>query len=118
MGDFWGKKYAGNTRGVSAVTLCTDKGVELFDTIKPSIYCEVEDMIEFAPKQGWGTGHHPRLEARNAILNSLSDSAQSIDDACIALHQHQTPKEKLVRYAKNMLSLLPRSLTIAIKKIR
>lgn len=118
LGDFWGKKYVGNTRGVSAVTLCTDKGVGLFDTIKLSIHHDVEDMVAFAPKQGWGTGHRPRLDARKAILSSLSDSTQTIDDACTALHQHQTAKERLVRYAKNVLAILPRSLTIAIKKVR
>lgn len=118
LGDFWGKKYADNTRGVSAVTLCTKRGAELFDTIKSNIHYDVEDMVAFAPKQGWGSGHYPRLEARKAILSCLSDPHLTIDDACTLLHKYQTTKERLGRYAKNILALLPRSLTIAIKKNR
>ena len=118
LGDFWGKKYAGNTRGVSAVTLCTDNADTLFGRIKSFIHSDVEDMVAFAPKQGWGSEHHPRLEARKIILSCLSDPNRTIDDACTALHKHQTTKERLVRYAVNVLALLPRSLTIVIKKIR
>lgn len=118
LGDFWGKKYVGNTRGVSAVTLCTDNAIVLFDRIKSSIHFDIEDMITFAPLQGWGSGHHPRTNARKAVLNSLSDSTQTIGDACTILHQQQNSKEKLIRYAKNVFALLPRELSIWIKKIR
>lgn len=118
LGDFWGKKYASNTRGVSAVTLCADKAITLFERVKPSIQYHDEDMIVFAPQQGWGTSHQPKENVRKAILNSLSNSSETIMDACNVLHKNQSAKEKLVRYTKNLLALLPRTVTIWIKEIR
>lgn len=118
LGDFWGKKYAGNTRGVSAVTICSEKGAIMFDKIKSSIHCNVEDLAAFVPQQGWGSVHHPRPDVRKAVINCLADSSQTITDACGILHKNQIFNERLVRYVRNVLALLPRDVSIWIKNIR
>ena len=119
LGDFWGKKYVGNTRGVSAVTICSNRGRAIWEELDKSILeCEFESLADFLPSQSWGKTHHPDAKARAAILESLRDGNQTIDSARKVLYRHQTTKETLVRYIKNVLALLPRQLSIAIKKIR
>lgn len=118
LGDFWGKKFFDNTRGVSGVSVVTEKGREIFESIMSNgmtaSLCEYE---EFLPFQSYGRSHHPRAEARKAILDSLKDPKQTINDARRVLYSHQTLKEKIKRYIKNILALFPINVTNTIKKI-
>ena len=117
MGDFWGKKFLNNTRGVSGVSIVTDRGRKIFDKVmKNDVTATLCDYKDFLPYQSYGKFHHPRLAARTAILESLKDSKQDVWDAVCALHANQPLKEKLVRYAKNVLALFPLEVTNAIKK--
>lgn len=117
MGDFWGKKFLDNTRGVSAISVVTERGRKLFETIMgKNVTVTTCDYKDFLPYQSYGKVHHPRLSARMAILDSLKDPSQDIFDATRALHKNQLPKEKLVRYAKNVLALFPIKVINTIKK--
>ena len=117
MGDFWGKKFLNNTRGVSGVSIVTDRGRKIFDKVmKNDVTATLCDYKDFLPYQSYGKFHHPRLAARKAILESLKDSKQDVWDAVCALHANQPLKVKLVRYAKNVLALFPLEVTNAIKK--
>lgn len=118
MGDFWGKKFLDNTRGVSGISVVTAKGREVFDAIKESnVTTSIGDYKEFLPWQSYGKVHHPRPDARKAILDSLVDSRQNIWDACNAVYRTQTSKERVVRYVKNLLALFPISVMNKIKKV-
>ena len=118
MGDFWGKKYLNNTRGVSGVSVVTDRGRKIFDAVmKNDITATLCDYKDFLPYQSYGKFHHPRPTARKAILESLKDSKQDVWDAVCALHANQPLKVKLIRYAKNVLALFPLEVTNAIKLI-
>ena len=117
MGDFWGKKFLNNTRGVSGVSIVTDRGRKIFDIVmKNDVTATLCDYKDFLPYQSYGKFHHPRLAARKAILESLKDSNQDVWNAVCALHANQPLKVKLVRYAKNVLALFPLEVTNAIKK--
>ena len=117
MGDFWGKKFLNNTRGVSGVSIVTDRGRKIFDKVmKNDVTATLCDYKDFLPYQSYGKFHHPRLAARKAILESLKDSKQDVWDAVCALHANQPLKVKFVRYAKNVLAIFPLEVTNAIKK--
>ncbi len=117
MGDFWGKKFLDNTRGVSGISVVTEKGREVFEAVmKQDMTAQVCDYKEFLPYQSYGKFHHPRPAARKAILESLHDPKQDVWDAVRALHTNQPLKVKLVRYTKNMLAIFPLKVTNLIKK--
>lgn len=117
MGDFWGKKFLYNTRGVSGISVVTERGREVFDAVmKQDMTATLCDYKEFLPYQSYGKFHHPRPAARKAILESLKDPKQDVFDAVRALHDNQPLKVKLVRYTKNVLALFPLEVTNFIKK--
>ena len=119
LGDFWGKKYLDNYRGVSAVSIITDSAAALFKKIKNQNVTTARCAYsEFLPFQSWGRTHHPRPESRKAVLDSLKDPNQSVYDSCDALHRTQPLKLKLIRYAKNVLALFPIQFVNTLKKIR
>lgn len=117
MGDFWGKKFLDNTRGVSGISVVTERGRQVFEAVMKQDVTTAEcDYKEFLPYQSYGKFHHPRPAARKAILDSLRDPKQDVFDAVCALHANQPLKVKLVRYAKNVLALFPLQVTNTIKK--
>ena len=118
MGDFWGKKFLDNTRGVSGVSVVTERGRDIFEAIKKKdMTANLCDYKDFLPYQSYGKFHHPRPEARKAILDSLRDPQQDVWDAVRALHANQPMKKKLIRYIKNVLALFPLKVTNTIKKM-
>lgn len=117
MGDFWGKKFLDNTRGVSGISVVTERGREIFESVmKQDMTATLCDYKEFLPYQSYGKFHHPRPAARKAILESLRNPKQDVWDAVRALHANQPLKVKLVRYAKNVLALFPLKVTNTIKR--
>lgn len=117
MGDFWGKKFLDNTRGVSGISVVTERGRKVFENVmKQDITATLCDYKEFLPYQSYGKFHHPRPAARKAILESLRDPKQDVWDAVRALHANQPLKVKLIRYAKNVLALFPLEVTNFFKK--
>lgn len=118
LGDFWGGKYLNNDRGVSGVSVITERAATLFVKImQQDVTISRCEYSEFLPYQSWGRAHNPKAESRKAILNSLKDPNQGIYDACDALHRTQPFKVKLVRNAKNILALLPVPVVNNIKTI-
>lgn len=117
MGDFWGKKFLDNTRGVSGISVVTERGREIFESVmKQDMTANLSDYKEFLPYQSYGKFHHPRPASRKAILDSLRDPRQDVFDAVRALHANQPLKVKLIRYAKNVLALFPLKVTNTIKR--
>lgn len=119
MGDFWGKKYLNNTRGVSGVSIVTERAKAVFEKIKAEDVTVAECKYdEFLPYQSWGKAHHPIPKAREAILASLKDPKQDVWDATKALHCNRPLKAKLAWFARDVFALFPLSVTNFVKKIR
>ena len=116
LGDFWGKKYLSNHRGVSAVSVVTEKAADLFDKIRPNIECNRCDYSEFLPYQSWGKEYAPKVPMRMAVLDSLKDESQDIGDAISAFRRHQNFKGKLKRCVKGCLYYFPLSVTMFLKR--
>lgn len=118
LGDFWGKKYLDNHRGVSAVSLVTDQAKTVFSRIEKDIDSQASDYADFLPYQSWGKSYQSRLDARKAILSSLAKPNDTIFDAVRAFRKHQSIKGQAMRMLKNVLYYCPQEVTTILKKIR
>lgn len=116
LGDFWGHKFLDNQRGVSAISLATDKGKEVFERLH-QITCARCSYDEFLPYQSWNLSYKVDLENRKAVLDSLANPNEEIDKAITVLRQHQGFATKVKRYIKTVLAMFPLGLTNSVKKI-
>lgn len=116
VGDFWGHKFLDNQRGVSAISLATDKGKEVFERLH-QVTCARCSYDEFLPYQSWNLSYKVDLENRKAVLDSLANPNEEIDKAITVLRQHQGFATKVKRYIKTVLAMFPLGLTNSVKKI-
>ena len=117
LGDFWGKKYLNNMRGVSAISIATPKGGHVFEEIKGEITTEQCDYSEFLPYQSWNIIYKPHLQLRNNVLGSLSNQERDIRDAIFELRKGMSLQRRVVKMFKKVLAYFPLRLTNEIKKI-
>lgn len=117
LGDFWGHKFLKNQRGVSAISLATPMGREVFSKIESSITCSPCSYNEFLPYQSWHLSYQMESENRKAILTTLADSQLGIDDAIRELEKRQGVKKNIIRLIKTILAVFPLGLTNSIKRI-
>lgn len=116
LGDFWGRKYLSNNKGVSAISVVTEKGANVLKEIMDAIECEDCSYSEFLPYQSWGKIHAPNEATRKEIFESLQSKEQTIYDAVISFRKHQSLKGRLKRHVKSVLYYLPLSVTMFIKR--
>lgn len=116
LGDFWGHKFLDNQRGVSAISLVTDKGKEVFERLH-QVSCAQCSYDEFLPYQSWNLTYKLDLENRKAVLASLANPDENINNAIAVLRQHQGFATKVKRYIKTVLAMFPLGLTNSVKKI-
>lgn len=109
LGDFWGKQYVLNNRGVSAVSLVTDKAKVLFEKIADKIDFREEQYDDFLPWQSWGKQHKPNRKLRKTLLKQLSNNNLSLRESISTIHGQQGLKQRLIRHAKNLVHLMPLS---------
>lgn len=117
MGDFWGRKFLDNHRGVSAVSLASERGKLLFERIKNAItysQCAYEDLH---PNQSWGKKYEVNPKTRKLVLSSLSSPQDNIEVTVKVLRKQQGIKTAVIRTLKDFLSLFPQGLTIYLKKL-
>lgn len=117
FGDFWGKKYLTNRKGVSGVSISTHKGMEIYRKIETEIESSSVGYKEFLPYQSWHKEYSPNIAARAEILASLRDNKQTITDALAVFRRHQSIKGKIKRIVKHVLYYLPYSFTIFLKRL-
>lgn len=116
MGDFWGPKFLDNQRGVSAISISTDKGIAIFNNLD-SIARSKCSYDELLPYQSWLLSYNVDNDTRKAVLSSLSNPKEGLDEAIKVLRQHQKLTTKVKRYIKTILAIFPLGLTNRIKKI-
>ena len=116
LGDFWGKSYLTNKRGVSAVSLSTKVGEEVFNKIE-SVHKELKSHLDLLPYQSWNKTYSPNTNCRDKVLLSLRDPEQSIKDAILVLRNNQGVKASIIRRVKYILSIFPQGITKGIKKV-
>ena len=117
LGDFWGKKFLMNQRGVSGVSTSSPLGEQFFLKIKDSIFYKEETYSDFLPFQTWSKTYEPNNKIRIAVLESLKDPNKNIKDAVQTFHSLQTVKGTIIRYIKNALYYFPFKFTLFLKKV-
>lgn len=107
LGDFWGNLYATNKRGVSAVSLVTELGRNLFTKILPRVDTKKHSYHKFLPYQSWGRKYVLNLELREKLFISLQDKSLPLANAARLYCANESLKNKAKRIVKNMAYYLP-----------
>lgn len=117
IGDFWGKKYISNSRGVSLVTInpLSRNGLELFEKVKTKVSCTLHQSDECIPYQSWGHCYYIDENLRRKLLSSLIDPAISINET-VNIYRSSLPfSAKLKQLVKDIILILPRPFVIFFK---
>lgn len=107
LGDFWGKRYVMNCKGVSAVSIVSEKAKRIFEIISPKLNYRKEEYSVFLPWQSWGKLHHPNLKLRKILFEQLKNDNTSLKYCINTIHSQQSIKRKLSRYGKSLVHTLP-----------
>ena len=116
LGDFWGYQYDTNTKGVSAVVLCTDKGKELFNKVKNRFEVSEHTFSETIAAQSYGKEHSYNKELREYTIGLLS-SDLTMEDIMKVYTRTYSIKKKSKIFLKNVMKHLPQSIYFALKKV-
>lgn len=108
LGDFWGRKYAANSQGISAVSLSTERGLYVFEKIrKKTNVIKQHPYADLLPYQSWGKTYHPDPGIRRQMLEALSHPDKPLAEAVRIFYRNQHWKGRLKRYAKHAARYLP-----------
>lgn len=80
LGDFWGKRFLSDRKGVSAVAVATERGNQLFDAIKDQFRTGKSSMEEVLVKQSYGKVYPANPPLRKVLLDALRDESISLKD--------------------------------------
>lgn len=116
LGDFWGKSYISNRRGVSGVTICTNRGESIWESISNSIHKEERTFSDFLPYQSYGKRYSINPSLRAKLLTSLSNENENIDDCIKIYRKSMSVKAKIKHVLKNCIKLMPQSFIAIIKR--
>lgn len=116
LGDFWGKRYARDLRGVSAVTAVTPRGAKLLESVRLTLSrCERRPWTDFLPYQSYGRNYRPDPALRRAMLDQLKEPDTPLSVPVRTWYRHQSAAGRLKRYAKHLLYYLPPRLVALLK---
>lgn len=110
LGDFWGKQYVLNSKGVSAVSLVTDRAIALFAKIADKVEYREEKYENFLPWQSWGKDHRPKVELRRTLLEQLQDDNVPLRESINTFYRQQSLKRKIFRWGKYIVHAMPLNL--------
>ena len=116
LGDFWGKCYDTNTKGVSGVTLVTKHGIEAFEQIKDKVYVMEHPFSDFLPFQSWGKVYQYNENLRNHLFEMLNQG-KALCEIQKYYFAHQSVAQKMKRHIKNLIYMFPPQVINKVKKI-
>lgn len=116
LGDYWGEKFDTNTKGVSAVVLKTQKGVDFFNAIKDSLNTEVATLDHILLGQSYGKPHMYNAKRREFLLQNMQEHSDL--GKVYAKYISMFPLScRISRQVKAVIKHLPRSIYFPIKKL-
>lgn len=116
LGDFWGKRYLNDRKGVSAVAVTSERGKKAFDAIKDLFKTEDSCMAEVLVKQSYGKVYTPNMELRKRMLDGLRDSHKTLKDVVDLYYSRQGLAMKAKRWLKTINWYLPFDLMRLLKR--
>ena len=116
LGDFWGKKFLSDKKGVSAVAITSAKGREVFVAIKEDFITGDSTMKEVLVKQSYGKTYKVNQCVRKEMLDSLRDESKPLNDAVAIFERTQGWGYKVKKMIKRIDWYLPFDLTGFLKR--
>ena len=109
VGDFWGNCYDNDTKGVSAVSIVTEK-------IENEIIKKEHQYSDFLPFQSWGISYEYDANVRKHLFQML-EGGKPLKEIQDFYFRSQPIKQKLKRYARNVVFLFPPKWINSLKKV-
>lgn len=116
LGDFWGNRFVSNHTGVSGITICSEKGMRAFDSIKCKLNFEEQSFDSFLPYQSYGKEYKYNKKIRDLLLTQLADKSLSLKQTVKTYKKNLYLKDRIVLEAKNIVKLLPNNLISYLKR--
>lgn len=117
LGDFWGKQYDLDSRGVSVVSLASPRGREVFASLGADIRCREHSPEDFLPYQSWGRSYRVDTALRKRLLEALADKDTPLDEA-VDIYRKSVPwKRRLKQLAKNLALLMPAGTVSVVRRM-
>lgn len=116
MGDFWGKRFLSDSKGVSAVAIATERGKQLFNAVKDQFKITESSMSEVLVKQSYGKTYSPDLNLRKQMLDSLRDENRTLEDTVLLYESKQGMGYKVKKMLKYIDWYMPFDLVKFLKR--
>lgn len=116
IGDFWGVHYDRNSTGVSGVVLVSNRGKDLFKSIKDNFTTEEYEFEEIVKAQSYKKVHKLNNALRNETLEMLS-SDMKLDKIIKDYRSKYSVNKRIKIKGKNVLKMLPRNIYLNLKFI-
>lgn len=117
LGDFWGKRFLNDRKGVSAVAITSERGKRVFGCIKEQFITTKSSMNEVVVKQSYGKVYSVDEELRKKMLDTLRDKHKRLSDAVELFYSKQGLAMKAKRWLKIINWYMPFDLTRLLKNI-
>lgn len=117
LGDFWGKRFLNDRKGVSAVAVTSERGEALFRIIENQFEITESCMSEVVVKQSYGRSYSPDIGLRKQMLDALRDDNKSLADVVNLFYSKQGIAMKAKRLLKQINWYLPFDLTRLLKRL-
>lgn len=116
IGDYWGKKYDTNTKGVSAVVVKTSLGKDFLESIQQKIKLENADFSDIVKAQSYCKSQFFNEKRREFLLQNMSEDTdlQYVYKKYLGMFPL---KRRLKRWIKAIVKLCPKSIYFPIKKL-
>ena len=116
LGDFWGKRFLNDKKGVSAVAIATERGEQVFEAVKGKFKTEKCTMNEVLVKQSYGKVYSTDAVLRKKMFEALKDDDKTLKDVEKMYCDSQGVSLKLKRLIKYADWYLPFNLTKILKR--
>lgn len=117
LGDFWGKRFLNDRKGVSAVAVTSERGEALFRIIENQFEITESSMSEVVVKQSYGRTYNPDQNLRKQMLDALRDDNKSLADVVNLFYSKQGIAMKAKRLLKQINWYLPFDLARLLKRL-
>ncbi len=114
IGDFWGKRFNMDTKGVSAVVVASEKGKSIFQKVQSVLDIQKADFDEIISEQSYKKIHRVNFKRREDVLSQLS-SEKPLDRIVKERRKKLSLFENIKRITKSLLKHLPENVYLKIK---
>lgn len=115
LGDFWGPDFRKTLRGMSGVSVTTERGRALFDKITHLLEMREMPASSFFPYQSWEHEYKVNANLRSKLMERLKDETATAKDAANVLPSHHSAYYKVKTCIKQLFTYLPKELATIIR---